>query len=250
MCYPGIDRTMIAKSGLLALVLLLALPAAAQVPARARADHGQAAKPGSLDKRKLSYAIGYRIGMQFADGHPDVDMESLIRALRDAYAGRPPSVSPPQMRQQLDALDRQIHNQAVAAFRKQAAENARKSASFMLENAEKPGVVLLPSGVEYKVLRQGSGGQRPDRNSTVVINYRGALINGMEFDSSYAYGHPVTYPVSQMLPGWQDVLPRMQVGDTWKVFIPPDQAYGSRGQLPRIGPNEALVFEIELLGVK
>ena len=131
-----------------------------------------------------------------------------------------------------------------------AAQNAQKSASFMLTNADRPGIVLLPSGVQYEVLQKGSGGVHPTRASTVVINYRGALINGMEFDSSYAYGHPVTYPVKQMLPGWQDVLPRMHVGDKWRVFIPPDQAYGSQGELPRIGPNEALVFEIELVGVK
>lgn len=237
---------MLIRFGLLLLALVLTMP----VDAQERVRHSvQPASKVKLDKHKLSYAIGYRLGSQFADGQPDVDMDTVIRALRDAFGKRQPQVSLPLMRQQLQALDRQMHDQALAAFRTLAAQNAQKSASFMLTNADRPGVELLPSGVQYEVLQKGTG-VHPTRTSVVVINYRGSLINGMEFDSSYAYGHPVTYPVKQMLPGWQDVLPRMQVGDKWKVFIPPDQAYGSQGELPRIGPNEALIFVIELVGVK
>lgn len=242
---------MMKTPGLLALAMLLAAPAGAQVPAHHAQESATtaAADPG-LNTHQLSYAIGYRFGGQFANGQPSVDMDTLIQAMRDAYGKRAPQVSPPQMRQQLQALDHKLHNQAMAAFRKLAAKNARKSASFMLANADRPGVVSLPSGVQYEVLKKGHGEQQPTLASTVVINYRGSLIDGMEFDSSYAYGHPVTYPVKQMLPGWRDVLPRMHVGDKWKVFIPPEQAYGSQGELPRIGPNEALVFEIQLVGVK
>lgn len=242
---------MMKTPGLLALAMLLVAPAGAQVPAHhSKAATADATSNGGLNTHNLSYAIGYRFGGQFANGQPAVDMDTLIRAIRDAYAKHPPKVSPPLMRQQLETLDRQLHNQAMAAFRKLAAENARKSATFMISNADRPGVVSLPSGVQYKVLQKGDGSQQPTPDSTVIINYRGALINGMEFDSSYAYGHPVTYPVKQMLPGWRDVLPRMHVGDKWKVFIPPEQAYGSQGELPRIGPNEALVFEIQLVAVK
>lgn len=237
--------------GLFVLAMLLVAPAGAQVPAHQAKDAASSSAAGAgLNTHQLSYAIGYRFGGQFANGQPAVDMDTLIHAIRDAYGKRPPQVSPAQMGQQLQALDHKLHKQAMAAFRKLAAQNARKSASFMLTNADRAGVVSLPSGVQYEVLAQGKGGQQPTLSSTVIINYRGALINGMEFDSSYAYGHPVTYPVKQMLPGWRDVLPRMHVGDTWKVFIPPGQAYGSQGELPRIGPNEALVFEIQLVGVK
>jgi FKBP-type peptidyl-prolyl cis-trans isomerase FklB len=227
---------------------LVAGPALAQTHAAASPVVPVAHKV-ALDTGKLSYAIGYQFGGQFADGHPDIDVDTLVRALEDAYAKRPPTVPVQVMREQLMTLDRQMHSEALAAYRKLAAENARKSAQFMLRNGDQPGVVSLPSGVQYKVLRAGNG-TRPTTGSTVVVNYRGALIDGMEFDNSYADDHAVTFPVSQMLPGWQDVLPRMRVCAKWKVFIPPAQAYGERGQLPRIGPNEVLVFEIELLGVK
>lgn len=229
---------------------LVAAPAFAQSPpAQPRAQPRPAAHAVALDNHKLSYAIGYQIGGQFADGHPDVDIATLVGALRDAYAKRPPEVPVQVMREQLMALDRQMHDEALASYRKLAADNARKSAQFMLRNGDNAGVVTLPSGVQYQVLRTGNGAQpRPD--STVELNYRGSLINGMEFDNSYADGRPVNYPVARMLPGWREVLPRMRVGAKWKVFIPPAQAYGERGQLPRIGPNEVLVFEIELLGVK
>lgn len=232
---------------------LATVPVFAQSPPAQSRAHPQArpaaAHPVVLDTRKLSYAIGYRIGGQFADGHPDVDIATLVGALQDAYARRAPDVPVQDMREQLLALDRQMHDEALASYRKLATENAHKSAQFMLRNGDATGVVSLPSGVQYKVLRAGSGAH-PKPDSTVELNYRGSLINGMEFDNSYADGRPVHYPVAQMLPGWREVLPRMRVGAKWKVFIPPSQAYGERGQLPRIGPNEVLVFEIELLGVE
>lgn len=234
------------------LVFLLLTASATALPAQ-DAARGNGAGSGSgtpaLDRGKVSYAIGYQIGSQFADGKPDVDIDVLVRALQDAYAKRAPKVPVPQMREQLHTLDTQMRETARAEFRELARTNAIKARRFMEANKAKPGVVDLPSGVQYLVLRKGTGAH-PTLASTVVANYRGSLINGMEFDSSYAHGHPVTFPVGKMLPGWQDVLPRMRVGAKWRVFIPPSQAYGERGQLPRIGPNEVLVFEIELLDVK
>lgn len=111
-------------------------------------------------------------------------------------------------------------------------------------------MVQLPSGIQYSVLKKGDGAVNPTVTSTVTLNYRGMLVDGTEFDSTWAHGAPVTYPVDKMIRGWQDVIPRMHVGDRWKVVIPPELAYGERGALPRIGPNEALVFEIELLDIK
>jgi FKBP-type peptidyl-prolyl cis-trans isomerase FklB len=111
-------------------------------------------------------------------------------------------------------------------------------------------VVQLPSGIQYAVIRKGDGKTRPAVTSTVTVNYRGMLVDGTEFDSSWAHGAPVSFAVNRVIRGWQDVIPRMHVGDRWKVVIPPQLAYGERGQLPRIGPNEALVFDIELLDVK
>jgi FKBP-type peptidyl-prolyl cis-trans isomerase FklB len=198
----------------------------------------------------LSYAIGYQIGSQFADGKPDVEIPVLVRAIQDAYARRHPSVSMQDMHQQLQRLDQQMHADALAEFKRVAAANARKSAQYMAQNRQRPGVVQLPSGIQYAVLSAGSGKTSPTVTSTVTVNYRGMLVDGTEFDSTWAHGAPVSFTVDKVIRGWQDVIPRMHVGDRWKVVIPPQLAYGETGALPRIGPNEALVFEIELLAIK
>lgn len=204
----------------------------------------------SLDKHKLSYAIGYQIGNQFAGGDPDVDLATVQQAIRDAYAKRHPAVSMQDMHEQLQRLEQRMHANAVAEFTRIAAQNARRSADYLTANRKRPGVVQLASGIQYAVLARGTGMRRPSVTSTVTVNYRGMLIDGTEFDSSWAHGAPVTFRVDKVIRGWQDVIPRMHVGDRWTVVIPPQLAYGERGQLPRIGPNEALVFEIELLDIK
>jgi len=203
----------------------------------------------NLDKHKLSYAIGYQIGSQFAGGEPDVDLATVQKAIQDAYAKRHPAVSMQDMHDQLQRLEQRMHADAVAEFQHIAAQNARRSAEYLAVNRKRAGVVQLPSGIQYAVLAKGNG-ERPTVSSTVTVNYRGSLVDGTEFDSSWAHGAPVTFQVDKVIPGWQDVIPRMHVGDRWKVVIPSALAYGERGQLPRIGPNEALVFEIELLEVK
>ena len=206
--------------------------------------------PAKPDKAKLSYAIGYQIGSQFADGKPEVDIPTLQRAIQDAYAKRHPTVSMQDMHLQLQRLDQQMHADALAEFKSMAAANARKSADFMTHNRQQSGVVQLPSGIQYAVLSKGSGTASPTVTSTVTVNYRGMLVDGTEFDSTWAHGAPVSFTVGKVIRGWQDVIPRMHVGDRWKVVIPPQLAYGEVGALPRIGPNEALVFEIELLEIK
>nr|WP_211200106.1 FKBP-type peptidyl-prolyl cis-trans isomerase [Rhodanobacter sp. B2A1Ga4] len=215
--------------------------------------HAQSAVSTSApkpDKAKLSYAIGYQIGSQFADGKPDVEIPVLVRAIQDAYAKRHPSVSMQEMHQQLQRLDQQMHADALAEFKRIATINARKSARYLTQNRQQPGVVQLPSGIQYAVLSTGSGKVSPTVSSTVTVNYRGMLVDGTEFDSTWARGAPVSFSVDKVIRGWQDVIPRMHVGDRWKVVIPPQLAYGETGALPRIGPNEALVFEIELLAIK
>jgi FKBP-type peptidyl-prolyl cis-trans isomerase FklB len=211
-------------------------------------------RPGAavaVDKSKLSYAIGYQIGSQFTvAGGPDVDIAVVVKALQDGYARRNPTVPMQQMHDQLISFDSQMHNEALTEFKRIAADNARKSAQYLARNKTQAGVVTLPSGIQYAVIKSGSGGEHPRVDSSVTVNYRGALIDGTEFDSSWAHGNPVTFTVNRVIRGWQDVIPRMQVGDTWRVVIPPELAYGERGELPRIGPNETLVFEIELLEIK
>ena len=232
------------RLGGLALGMLL-LGSVAHAQDRAAASSSQA----RLDKHKLSYAIGYQIGSQFAGGEPDVDLATVQKAMADAYARRHPAVPMQDMHAQLERLEQQLHANAVDEFKHIAAANARKSAQFMAQNRKRPGVVQLPSGIQYAVIASGEGTQTPRVTSTVTVNYRGMLVDGTEFDSSWAHGAPVTFQVDKVIPGWQDVIPRMHVGDRWKVVIPPQLAYGERGQLPRIGPNEALVFEIELLDI-
>jgi FKBP-type peptidyl-prolyl cis-trans isomerase FklB len=229
------------RCGLLGMLLMLGCAAHAQDAASA---------PAKLDKAKLSYAIGYQIGSQFADGRPDVDIAVLVRAIQDANAKRHPSVSMQDMHRQLQRLSQQMHADAVSEFARIAAANARKSAQYMVDNRKQPGVVQLPSGIQYAVLSTGSGKVSPTVVSTVTVNYRGMLIDGTEFDSTWARGAPVSFRVDKVIRGWQDVIPRMHVGDRWKVVIPPQLAYGESGALPRIGPNEVLVFEIELLAIK
>jgi FKBP-type peptidyl-prolyl cis-trans isomerase FklB len=202
------------------------------------------------DKAKLSYALGYQIGSRFAEGTPEVDLPTLQRAIADAYAKRKPTVPIEQMQVQLQRLQQQMRSDALADFARVAAANARKSAAFMAQNRKKPGVVQLPSGIQYSVLRKGSGTVHPDVTSTVVLNFRGMLVDGTEFDSTWAHGAPATITIDTACCGWRDVLPRMHVGDRWKVVIPARLAYGEEGALPRIGPNEALQFVIELLDIQ
>jgi FKBP-type peptidyl-prolyl cis-trans isomerase FklB len=203
-----------------------------------------------LDKNKLSYAIGYQIGSQFANGEPEVDIPTLQKAIQDAYSKKQPSVSMQDMHDQLQRLDQEMHSKAVAEFKRIAEANARKSAEYMERNRQQPGVVQLPSGIQYTVLKKGEGTVSPKVTSQVTVNYRGMLVDGTEFDSTWAHGAPVSFAVDKVIRGWQYVIPLMHVGDRWKVVIPPNLAYGTSGALPRIGPNEALVFEIELLDVQ
>lgn len=230
----------------LTLLTLLVFAGGAQAQSHAPA----AASTASTDPAKLSYAIGYQIGSQFADGNPKVDMATLRRGIDDAYAKRRPSVTMRDMQLQLHLLRQQMHAEAVTEFQRIAAENANKSRDFLARNAQQPGVVRLPSGIEYSVLKKGTGTVSPTVTSRVTVNYRGMLVDGTEFDSTWAHGAPVSFTVDKVIRGWQDVIPRMHVGDRWKVVIPPALAYGEAGALPRIGPNEALVFEIELLDIK
>jgi FKBP-type peptidyl-prolyl cis-trans isomerase FklB len=238
------------------LIFVLLLHAAFAVQAQGPAATGrqQAPQPApvKIDKYKLSYAIGYHFGSQiFGSNFPaDVDINVLQKAIEDGYAKRTPTVPKEDMYEQLNGLDKRIHDKAVSEFNRIATDNAHKGADFMAYNAKQPGVVQLPSGIQYSVIKKGPGTINPGLDSVVTIDYRGMLVDGTEFDSTQAHGHPVTFTVSDVIRGWQFVIPRMHVGDRWEVVIPPTLAYGARGLLPRIGPNQTLVFDIELLDIK
>lgn len=221
--------------------------------AAASASQAQQTPPAPItaaDKPNLSYAIGYQIGSDFMERKLDIDLNTVVRAIQDGYAKRKPSVSEETMHDLLGRMQYQMYSKAKGEFEKLAAENKAKSDKFLAENKAKKGIVVLPSGVQYRVIEDGTGTRHPTLSSEVTVHYRGSLMNGLEFDSSFARGEPVHFKVGDVIKGWQDVLPLMRVGDHWQIFVPPALAYGERGQPPRIGPNEALVFELKLVDIK
>ena len=207
------------------------------------------AQDTTSEKGKLSYSIGYQIGKDFTERKMDVDINTVIRALQDAYAKRNPALSEEQMRDTLGKFQQKMMTEAKAEFDKVAGANKTKSDAFMAQNKAKKGIIALPSGVQYRVIEDGTGRQVTP-TSEVTVHYRGSLHDGLEFDSSFARGEPVKFKVNEVIKGWQEVLPRMKGGDHWQIFVPADLAYGERGQAPRIGPNQALVFDIKVIDSK
>ena len=204
------------------------------------------AQDTTSEKGKLSYAIGYQIGKDFSDRKMDVDVNTVIRALQDAYGKRTPAISEEKMREILTAFQSKMMTEAKAEYDKVAATNKASATRFMSENKTKKGIVVLPSGLQYRVIEEGNGKQVAP-TAEVTVHYRGSLSDGLEFDSSFARGEPVKFKVNEVIKGWQEALSRMKVGDHWQIFLPPDLAYGDRGQPPRIGPNQALVFDIKVI---
>jgi FKBP-type peptidyl-prolyl cis-trans isomerase FklB len=209
----------------------------------------QKPEPPLANRAELSYALGYEAGRDLGQRKLDIDIATVLRGVQDGYSSKKPAYSPQVMQQVIHAMQQTMVAEARAAYEKLAASNLQKAQEFFAKNKAKQGVVTLPSGVQYKVLENGKGDKSPAIDSKVTLQYRGEFLDGMVFDNTEDRGKPVVFPVNQMIPGWRQIITRMHVGDHWQVFIPPDQAYGIRGDLPRIGPNEALVFDIHLLDV-
>ena len=201
----------------------------------------------SSDKGKLSYAVGWDIGEDIKRRGAEFDVETIIAAIRDSSAGRDPQVPAEEMVAMLTALQQKVRQEQAEAFQKLAEENQKKSEEFLQKNLSKTGIVALPSGVQYRVIDEGEG-SRPGMESTVKVHYRGSKIDGLEFDSSFARGVPEEFTVNAVLKGWQEVLPLMKTGATWQVFVPPELAFGARGN-PPVGPNEALIFDLKLVEI-
>lgn len=219
-------------------------PAAQGAPA----SQAPAAPAGPIDRNKLSYAIGYEIGRDFTEKKMDVDVNTVIRAIQDGYAKKPSSVPEAEMKTVLGQMRDKMIGEAKSRYEQAARENKTKSEKFLAENRSKKGIVALPSGIQYRVIEEGTG-RKAAPTSEVTVHYRGSLTNGFEFDSSFARGVPAKFKVDTVIDGWKEILPLMKIGDHWQVFLPPEKAYGMRGQGP-IGPNEALVFDIKLVDVK
>ncbi len=201
----------------------------------------------SSEKGKLSYAVGWDIGQDIKRRGTEIDVESLISAIRDIVADRKPQVEGEEMQALLTALQQKVRKEQVEAFQKLAAENQLKSEKFLEANKTKTGIVVMPSGVQYRIIEEGEGA-RPRMESSVKVHYRGSKMDGREFDSSFARGVPEEFVVNSVLQGWQEILPLMKQGATWQIFVPPELAFGQRGN-PPVGPNEALMFDLKLVEI-
>ncbi len=232
-------------------------PAPAATPKKAPAAktaQTPAAKSPSLltlktPKDKLSYAIGLNIGKSMKKDGVDADPAIVLRGIKDAIAGGKTLLTDQEAQAALATLQSDLRKKQELLMQQTAEKNKTEGEAFLAANKTKEGVIALPSGLQYKILQQGSG-PKPSATDSVVCNYRGTLLNGTEFDSSYKRGQPATFPVGQVIKGWTEALQLMSVGSKWQLFIPSDLAYGPRGAGRGIGPNSTLIFEVELLSIQ
>ena len=218
------------------------LALAAAMPATAAEEDPQ------LDStlQRLSYAIGLQVGQSLRrQGLDEIDAAALAAALGDVYADRPPRLTIEQMQ----AAQAAYQTESAARQGRQAEANRAAGRAFLASNAQNEGVVETPDGLQYRILRPGEGAT-PTSEDRVVVHYRGRLLDGTEFDSSYGRGEPTEFMLGAVIRGWQAALQLMPVGSHWEVWIPAELAYGERGAGGSIGPNQALHFEIELLEIK
>jgi len=214
-----------------------------------------AAKPATgaaltTQKQKSSYALGMSIGLGLGKQGvgKSVDPAIVARGLRDALAGSKTTLTEDEMKAALQQLRTQVESAQQAKAHEAGAGKRKEGDAFLATNKSKDGVKTLPDGLQYKVITEGKG-PKPTASDTVTVNYRGTLINGKEFDSSYKRGQPATFPVGGVIKGWTEALQLMPVGSKYQLFIPPDLAYGDRGAGADIGPGETLIFEVELLSI-
>jgi FKBP-type peptidyl-prolyl cis-trans isomerase FklB len=197
---------------------------------------------------RVSYSVGYQVGQDFRRQGLDINPEVVVKGMQDAMSGGEPQVPPHEMRETLVDLKKRIVAAEQERARNRAETNLAEGKAFLEANAKKEGVVTLPSGLQYKVIKEGSGAS-PKATDTVTVHYRGTFIDGSEFDSSHGRGEPATFRADRVIKGWQEALQLMKEGATWQLFIPPDLAYGERAS-NRIGPNSTLVFEVDLISVE
>lgn len=200
------------------------------------------------EAEKVGYAIGMNIGLSMKMQQLDIDPDQVAAGLLASFKGETTLLSEDEMAQILMAFQQQMQIREMQMMAAEAERNAEESRTFLDANSKKKGVVTTKSGLQYKVLTKGKGAS-PGLDSTVDVHYRGTLVDGTEFDSSYSRGAPATFPVANVISGWTEVLQLMKEGDKWEIAIPADLAYGDQGASPVIPPNAALVFEVELLKV-
>lgn len=198
---------------------------------------------------KDSYAIGVDLGRNIKVRGVAVDPDVLLSGLKAGLNNTPTLMTDAEIQQTLSALQKQVLQRREAELNTLKTKNKATGDAFLAANRTKPGVVTLPDGLQYKIVQAGNGVQ-PTEKDTVTVNYVGTTIDGKEFDNSYKRGKPVTFPLAEMIPGWIEVLKLMKAGSTWEVYIPAALAYGEQGAPPFVGPNEVLIFKINLVSVE
>lgn len=204
-------------------------------------------KPSADQKSKESYVLGYEFGGNLKKQNVEVDLDVLVAAIKDGMAGSKPTLSPEEAKRVVQQLRKRLLVVQNALNEQTRTKNREAGEAFLAANKAKEGVVTLASGLQYKVLKEGKG-PKPQAGDRVSVNYRGTLIDGNEFDSSYSRGEPTTIALNGVIKGWSEALPLMNTGSKWEIYVPADLAYGERkfGSIP---PNSTLVFELELLGI-
>lgn len=202
-------------------------------------------------QQKVSYSIGMDIGKNLKQNEIDIEMEALARGIKDALAdsSTKPLLTAAQIEETMQQFQQDMMAKQNEKTNAMSSKNKSVGDAFLAENAKKEGVVVLPSGLQYKIIKAGNG-PKPKATDEVTTHYRGTLIDGTEFDSSYKRGQPTSFPVNGVISGWTEALQLMPVGSKWQLFIPSNLAYGERGAGGTIGPNSTLIFDIELLAIK
>ena len=212
--------------------------------------HAFAEEPVLKDQKdKVSYSIGTDIANNLKKQSIDIDPDLLAKGIKDVYSGSKPLLTEKEVHDTLTAFQKEMMAKMQEKQKKMGDKNKLDGEAFLAENKKKEGVKALPSGLQYKVITEGTG-KSPKATDTVTVNYKGTLIDGTEFDSSYRRGQPVSFPVNGVIAGWTEALQLMKEGSKWQLFIPSNLAYGEKGAGNTIGPNAVLIFEVELISIK
>ncbi|MDE0855654.1 MAG: FKBP-type peptidyl-prolyl cis-trans isomerase [Nevskia sp.] len=216
----------------------------------AKAASADASTPSDLtsDPQKFSYSIGFDIGHSLSQIKENVDVPSLEKGIEEAVAGKTARLTDQQREEIKNAVAKKIQEKQIAERTAAATKNKEDGEKFLADNGKKPGVKTTASGLEYEVLTEGKG-DHPKSSDKVTVNYKGTLLDGTVFDSSYDRGQPVSFPLANVIPGWTEGVQLMTPGSKYKFYIPSGLAYGERGAPPKIGPNSTLVFEVELMSI-
>ena len=198
---------------------------------------------------KISYVLGHEIGRSLKDSPTEIDFEKFLRGIEDSLKDQKSLIDPDEANQIKQEFSRQVQESRTKKMAAIAEKNQKAEEAFLAENKKKEGVITTESGMQYMVLEKGDG-PIPQRTDKVKVHYQGTLLDGSEFDSSYKRGQPATFQVGGVIAGWTEALQLMTVGSKYRLFIPSKLAYGNRGAGRSIGPNEMLIFEVELVGIE